>query len=233
MPRTHRTVITTVAALALWAAPAAAHPSFDPNQVPGGEPVEARFVIPHGCGEGGGMPHDGGGLPTQVVELQLPEAVIIFDAHPVAGWVVTREENVVRWSADGRATTEPLVFDVTFSVAGSADETVYLAAYQGCDGGEFRWIGTPDAEAEYPAVSLTLSSAADLPTPEPAGTVASEETTVVASPDVTVTPAEQAVSGSVTSTSESGSSGQRMAVLLLLVAAGVAAAVLVSRRMRS
>lgn len=138
---------------------ASAHPAFDPDQVPGGEPIESTLVIPHGCGADGGMPGEGGGDPTTLIELQLTDAFATFEAADVDGWDVSRDGDVVSWRDAGGATADPIELPVTFTVAGEADEELYLSLYQACDaGGEFRWIGTPDRQADFPAVKLTLTS---------------------------------------------------------------------------
>lgn len=160
--RTARRASALAVGLTLLTAGAAlAHPSFDPNQVPAGEAVETTLVIPHGCAPGGGMPGEDGGNPTTLVELQLTDAIAAFAARDVAGWDLSRDGDVVTWRDAGGATTDPLELPVSLTITGAAEDELYLSVYQQCEaGGEFRWIGTPDREADHPAVKLTLTSGA-------------------------------------------------------------------------
>lgn len=141
----------------MTAVAASAHPSFDPNQLPSGEPVDAVLVVPHGCDPGGGIPEESGASPTVVLDLQLTDQVPAFVAHDIEGWTVERSSDgeVVRWTATDGGTSGPLEFPVTLAVEGPADEAFYLAASQECEQGSFRWIGTPEQAAEHPAVKLT------------------------------------------------------------------------------
>lgn len=141
------TVVTATAALA--------HPAFNPNRLPAGEAVDAVLVVPHGCDPEEGMPEDGASSPTVLVDLQLAPEVSAFEAHELEGWEVEHEEDVVRWTATDGGTTDPIQFPVTVTIDGPVDEPIHLSAFQECEEGSFRWIGTPDREAEYPAVKLT------------------------------------------------------------------------------
>lgn len=162
MSRCATRLVSLTAALALLPATTAlAHPSFDPNRVPGGQSIEATLVVPHGCGADGGMPGEDGGNATTLFELQLSDAVAEFVPGEVDGWDVSRDGDVVTWADAGGATTDPIQLPVTFTVTGETDEEVFLSAYQRCaEGGEFRWIGTPDQPADFPAVKLVLTSGA-------------------------------------------------------------------------
>lgn len=157
-----RRALPLAAALTVVTATAAgAHPSFNPNELPGGEPVETVLVVPHGCSLTGGMPDGDDATATTLLELQLTDAVLDLEPAEIEGWETSRDGDVVRWEDAGGATTEPIELPVTISLAGDSGEDIYLAAYQACaEGGEFRWIGTPDEEAQWPAVKLTLTSGA-------------------------------------------------------------------------
>lgn len=144
-----------LALVLLTASVASAHPSFNPNQLPAGEAVDAVLVVPHGCDPEGGMPEDGGASPTVVLDLQLAPEVTAFETHEIEGWEVKREQDVVSWTATDGGTTDPIQLPVTLTVDGPVGEPIYLSAFQECEEGSFRWIGTPDDEAEYPAVKLT------------------------------------------------------------------------------
>lgn len=156
-----RALPLAVALTLVTAAAASAHPAFNPNQLPGGEPVETVLVVPHGCSPTGGMPDGDDAVPTTLFELQLSDAIVDLEPAEIDGWQVSRDGDVVRWEDAGGATTEPIELPLTITLVGDSGEDVYLAAYQACaEGGEFRWIGTPDQEAEWPAAKLTLTSGA-------------------------------------------------------------------------
>lgn len=157
-------VTTTVAAgLLLLPAVAAAHPAFNPNELPPGESVESILVIPHGCAPGGGMPDTdetgGGAEPTTELALQHADRVTV-EPQEVTGWQVTDDGEAWVWSDDGGATTDvielPVVLTIDEGVA--TGDVIHLRAYQECaDGSSFQWVGTPDEEATYPAIKLAAS----------------------------------------------------------------------------
>lgn len=165
-----RGVAVALLLVLLTAGVASAHPSFNPNELPAGEAVDAVLVVPHGCDPEGGMPESGAASPTIELDLQLTDEVVAFEAHPVDGWEIERvsDGEVVRWTATDGGTTDPIEFPVTLTVDGPADEAVHLAAFQQCTEGSFRWIGTPDQEAEYPAVRL-IPTAGEFGTSLPEG----------------------------------------------------------------
>lgn len=142
------------------AAAASAHPSFNPNRLPAGEAVDAVLVVPHGCNPEGGMPDDGAASPTVVLDLQLTDEITAFEPHDIEGWRIERvsDGEVVRWTATDGGTTEPIELPITITLEGPVDEELYLAAFQECEEGSFRWIGTPEQEAEFPAVKLTTTA---------------------------------------------------------------------------
>ncbi len=157
--RTSRLLATTAAMTLLPAAAALAHPSFNPNAIPPGESIAVDLVVPHGCAPGGGMP-DGEALPTIRLDLEHPDGVTVVPMD-VDGWDAVDDGEAIVWSDAGGATTEPIIFPVMLTVEGEIGASVYLNAFQQCEGGEsFRWIGTPDVEADYPAVLVELSEEA-------------------------------------------------------------------------
>lgn len=146
-------------------APAAgAHPALNPSEIAAGEPVAATLVVPHGCNPAGGMPDGASASPTTEFAVR-PPADVTLAPQEVAGWSieVSDAEAVVTWRDDGGATTEPIELPVTITATGAVGDVRYLEAFQACEQGEFRWIGTPDREAEWPAVKLTIASTTSRP----------------------------------------------------------------------
>ena len=147
----------TSALVVLPAVAAGAHPSFNPNQVPAGESVDAVLVIPHGCSPTGGMPEGDDALATIEVALRTGDAATV-EPRPVDGWDSATEDDVVTWTDAGGATTEVIELPVTLTVSGDEGDELYLEAYQECDsGGSFRWIAKP-GEDGWPAVKLVLTA---------------------------------------------------------------------------
>lgn len=167
--RTIRRVVSAGAAATVMvvglATAASAHPTFRPNEVPPGEELDLTLLVPHGCNPEGGMPEEGNAEPTLELAVQVPDWIEI---EPVEkdGWIldITETDGKVSefaWVNEDEAatSTDPLEFEVTATVLdGDAGETRYLSVYQGCENGSFRWIGTPDDEAEFPAAYLNLTA---------------------------------------------------------------------------
>ena len=147
-----------VAALVLLPATAAlAHPAFDPNQVPVGEPVDATLVVPHGCATGDAVvPEEGQAVPTTRFDLQQVEGVRV-EPGDVDGWDVSTDGEAISWTDAGGATTDPIELPVTVTIEqGSPGDTVLLSAYQECeDGSSYRWTEGSD---DTPAVRLELTA---------------------------------------------------------------------------
>lgn len=158
-----------VVALTLLPATAAvAHPSFNPNQVPVGEPVEAVLVVPHGCSTADEvMPEEGQAVPTTRFDLQQVEGVRI-EPGDVDGWDVSTDGEALVWTDAGGATTGPIELPVTVTVEeGSPGDTFQLAAYQECeDGQSYRWT---EGSEDTPAVRLEVADGGTGPSEMDAG----------------------------------------------------------------
>lgn len=170
--RTRALLAATTAATLLPAATALAHPSFNPNDLPAGDRYDVDFVVPHGCGTEGGMPEEGAAAsPTVEIAVELADGLTAIEPRAVDGWTTRVDEQDgeptgVTWLDDGGATTEPIVLPVTVEIAGEVDAQVDVPVYQACENGEdFRWIGTPEAEAEYPAARLFVAAHGSDPGP--------------------------------------------------------------------
>lgn len=230
-----RVAALTVALLVLPATAAGAHPSLNPNEVPVGAPVATVLVVPHGCSTGSAVrPEDGGeAVPTVRFDLQLVDGVTV-EPEPVEGWDVTDDGEAIVWTDAGGATTDPIEFPATLTVAeGAPGDTVELAAYQECeDGSSYRWA--PGAE-DTPPVRLELTEGAGTAVPDATATAteASPNTTATQSPTAatdtptdavapTTEPAEDATVGAA-AIEEEGPSAAAIAafVALFAVLAGV------------
>lgn len=154
-----RLIGAAIAVLVLVPSTAAlAHPSFNPNAIPAGEPVESVLVVPHGCAPGGGMP-DGDGVPTTRFDLGHTDQVVI-EPRDVEGWDATDDGEAIVWTDAGGATSEPIELPVTITVTDGAEgDELFLPAFQQCeDGSTHRWVATPDETEGDPAVKIELTS---------------------------------------------------------------------------
>jgi uncharacterized protein YcnI len=171
--RLSRTVTLTAATAALVigsALPAGAHPFFtDGATAPASSLATLTLAMAHGCG----TESDAGGDPTTEIAVEVPEQVSYLEPGEVDGYEVSVEgdegavPDVVTWTAtDGGVPAPALIVDLV--VDGQAGDEVYVRVFQGCDGFEYRWVGTPEEPAEDPAVLLTLTEPdPDSPPPDP------------------------------------------------------------------
>ena len=160
--------LTTLAVL-LPATAATAHPFItDGATVPAGSLTTMTIEMGHGCGSEG----EGGGDPTLEVALQVPDEVSYIEPRDTDGYEASVETDandrpeVVVWTAtDGGVAAPAVPMDII--IDGAEGDEVFLKVFQGCEGFEYRWIGTPDEPADQPAVALTLGPT-DPDSPPPA-----------------------------------------------------------------
>jgi uncharacterized protein YcnI len=165
-------VIAAVAggSLLCSALPAGAHPFFtDGATVPASSLGTLTLAMAHGCG----TESEGGGDPTTEISIEVPEQVAYLLPQEVEGYEVSLEgdegavPDVVTWTAIDEGEPAPeLTMDLV--VDGDEGDELFVRVFQGCDGFEYRWIGTPDEPADDPAVGLTLA-AEDPDSPPPVG----------------------------------------------------------------
>lgn len=155
------TVATAVGATLLLAAPAAAHPSFNPNTVPAGERHTLELVIPHGCVPHSGAPAEGEeASPTVALSVEVPESGVAFIApHAVEGWTVSTSANAFTWSDDGGSTTDPITFTVDVELAADVADAVHFSVAQDCTEGSMLWAAAPGRDGENPAAVLLVGDA--------------------------------------------------------------------------
>jgi len=164
-----------VAAILLLASPALAHPFVvGGGRVPVHSLATIELDLAHGCGVEGA----GAGPATDEVALEVPGWLRIVDVPEPDGWRVTIEDatdaqlGAVVWTATTASEPAPR-FPLGVVVDGEPGETRYLRVSQRCGALVERWIGTPDAPAEQPAVRLRLETPdperppPPLPEPEP------------------------------------------------------------------
>jgi uncharacterized protein YcnI len=180
LSRTLTVGAATAAVLLSATLPASAHPFFTGGAtVPASSLWTVTLAMAHGCG----TETDAGGDPTTEVALEVPPQFSYIEAGEVDGYEVSVEgddgavPDVVTWTAtDGGEPAPELTMDVV--VDGDAGDEVYVRVFQGCDGFEYRWVGTPEEPAEDPAVRLTLAEpdpdSPPPPAPEPPETTEPE-----------------------------------------------------------
>lgn len=172
-------VVTLLAAvlMVVFAVPAAAHPFI----LGGGEiPVDSLATITldlaHGCGSEG----SGTGQDSLEVALEVPEWLRVVEVADHPGYrhdveVAQGRIVVVTWRADGGPSPAP-AFELDVVASGPAGESRHLAVFQACVDSSHRWIGTPDAPADDPAIDVRLVAAdPERPAPPAAPIVAADD----------------------------------------------------------
>jgi uncharacterized protein len=158
--------LTTIASLAL-AAPASAHVTVQPNEVPA-----EGFVV-----EDVRVPNETEDANTTKVDLQLPDGFLEVSYQPVPGWKakvttkklakpvkteegeVTEQVTRVTWTGGKIAPGQFQDFPLSVQIPGKAGDTLTFKTIQTYDNGDVvRWIGTPGSEEPAPQVRVTAAS---------------------------------------------------------------------------
>lgn len=162
------TALATVAAVALWAAPASAHVSVNPKEATQGGFAKLTFRVPNEKAAG----------DTTKVEVALPTDSPLGSVSykPTAGWTavltkskldkpittddgeVTEAISRITWTADDGAGIKPgqfQEFDVSVGPLPETKSMVFKALQTYSDGEVVRWIDE-GKDAEHPAPVLTL-----------------------------------------------------------------------------
>jgi uncharacterized protein YcnI len=171
-----RGALVAVLATLLVAGPAAAHPFFDPDEVPVDSIAEVTLDLAHGCGleDDNGHSHGDGTdeEPTREVAVEVPAAVAWIEPAEPEGWELDVERDddgraeVLVYTA-GEGTDEPAPrFDLELVVRGDEGDELHWRIMQACDDTTYRWVGTEEEPAEDPAVTMVLA-AADPDAPPP------------------------------------------------------------------
>ena len=177
--RLRRAFILAIGATLVLAVPAAAHPFIQGGEAPVDSLATLTLDLAHGC-SAEGHAHGDGEEPTTEVALEVPEQMRIAEVPDVEGFEVELEADddgrveVVTWFATTSTAPAPeLPFDAILS--GEPGDEIYLRVFQACDDLSYRWVGTPDAPAEDPAVRLTLTEPdPDNPAPDPTAQLPAE-----------------------------------------------------------
>lgn len=148
----------TLALLLAGSSSASAHPFIRGGTAPAASLATITLAMAHGCG----TEESAGGDPTTEIAVAIPEVFSYVEPHELDGYEVNVEgegplPDVVVWTAtDGGVPAPEVTMDVV--VDGAEGDVIYLQVFQGCDGFQYRWIGTPDEPADDPAVRLTLTA---------------------------------------------------------------------------
>ena len=142
--------ISTVAVLALGAAPAFAHVDPDPLAMQAGTTATIAFGIEHGCS----------GSPTKSLEIQIPPDVTNVKPVEKAGWTAVVAGDKVTISGGSLSADTKDHFDLSLTAPAAAG-VVHFPVVQTCEAGVTRWIeigeeGKP--EPELPAATLKITA---------------------------------------------------------------------------
>lgn len=154
------------------AVPALGHVTIpDGGAVPSGASTEIHLRVPHGCGE----------LPTDTLEVQLPDGIVAAQPAYVPGWEVevemvesepyerfgetlTERVGVIRWSGGDLPNHAYYDFGVRATFLQEPGTEIPIPIVQRCGEEETAWIEVPaegqDAdELEHPAPTITIVEA--------------------------------------------------------------------------
>lgn len=167
-----KTILMTLATLALSAATASAHATFEQAEAEQGKGWKAVLRVPHGCD----------GEATLKVRVQIPEGMHSVKPMPKAGWTletvtgpyareyvnhgnkVTQGVKEIIWSgALLDAHYDEFVFRGTLSDAFPVDSIVHFPVVQECATKAERWIEIPAdgqsaGDLRYPAPGVKIIS---------------------------------------------------------------------------
>lgn len=154
-----RAGVLALGATLLVAGPASAHPFFEGGEAPVDSLTTLSLAMAHGCESEAA----GEGEPTTDVSLEADDWMRVVDVPEPDGWQVEIEEGddgveIVTWTADGGEEAAP-VFDLDVVVEGEVGDERFVSVFQACDDFVYRWVGTPDAPADDPAIGVTLVEA--------------------------------------------------------------------------
>lgn len=147
-----RVALLAGAALAMGAAPAAAHIQVRPAEAAPGDPVLWTVLVPN--------ERD---VATTKVELAIPDGVIPFSYEPLPGWKRTLTKNPnqsvrsVVWTGNLKP-TEVLVTQFLATTPDQAGPISWKAIQTYADGQKVRWIGGPGSEEPASVTQISASA---------------------------------------------------------------------------
>jgi hypothetical protein len=169
-----RAALFALVLVALAVTSAHAHP-FVRGAVPVDSLASITLATAHGCdGHGGGDE-----LATTEVVLEVPDWLRIVAVAAADETTVELERDgtrvtAVTWQLDEPSVVAPEL-DLDVVATGTPGETRYLRVLQSCGERTERWLGTPDAPADQPAIAVELVAADPSAPPPPEEVTASED----------------------------------------------------------
>ncbi len=167
-------IATSVAVVAVFAAPAGAHVTITPTAIPGGDDGTVTFNVPN--------EEDGASTVKLEVSLPMDHPVADVNVKPVPGWTATTQEtklatpitsdagqvtqavSLITWTAAAGQGIKPGEFQQFEVAMGPLPETgtmVFKAVQTYSNGDVVHWIDPPAAngaaEPDHPAPVLTLT----------------------------------------------------------------------------
>jgi uncharacterized protein YcnI len=171
--RVRRATPLAVAVLATFALgmPTTAHVTIPEGEVPSGGTAVIHLRVGHGCE----------GLPTDTVEVRLPDGVVAGQPEYIPGWTVetemvesepyerfgetlTERVGVIRWSGGSLPDIAFLDFGLRATFLADAGSVLAFPVVQRCGDAEEAWIEPVvegEAEPEHPAPTLAVVEAAE------------------------------------------------------------------------
>lgn len=168
--RAVQSTVLTLAALALYALPAAAHVTLETRAYPADDTAKLVLKVPHGCE----------GSPTVTLRVRIPDNVLNVKPQPKAGWqlatvmgrlakpitgehgqTITESVREIVWSGGRLEDQHYDEFAFRGQMPNLPGATIYIPVVQECETGVNRWIEIPEAgktrrDLKQPAPELRL-----------------------------------------------------------------------------
>lgn len=216
-------VLAVLFAFPVMAGTANAHVEISPAKALAGKPVKLAFRIGHGCD----------GAATTSLVVQIPQSVKDVSPGSIKGWKARVGPQRLTWTGGPLSDHDEQEYPFRATFYGKKGDTVMFKSIQKCEGGaETAWIAPTGgaSEADNPAPTVTLTSAAAVPAPE-----AQAEDDQVANEDAASTGEPTATAADSEDSSSDADGGSAKSLLLIIVAGlaiGTIAGIIVRGRRR-
>ena len=214
-------ILAALLVVPVFAGTASAHVEMTPSEAPAGKPVDLELHIGHGCD----------GKATTGLVVGIPPQASDATALPIEGWKARTKPGLLTWSGGNLPDHHEQVFPFRATLSGKQGQLVMFKAVQDCGSVSTAWIQPVKegaAEPEYPAPAVTLTSTAAAPAAEgqaEADQTAEEDAAATGEPSAT-----DATSADESSDDDGGSGKSLLLIIVVGLAIGTVAGIVVRSR---